>query len=160
MSIEFDDGYGQHYVRGRFIEPEIFNACSTIEGARTVFFREDNNEDIKSIIAFIIRDNFGQDGLMEMLEAKLYKEAKVKHNDYYTEILRLYRTKEKFNFLRDSNGVPNQPFCWLEYICPSTGTIFLIDTFADYTDPVEASKHHRPEGIPHALAYQWSHFAN
>jgi hypothetical protein len=158
-AVIFMDGYEQHYVHGRFIESETFKLCDNLEAAGKRFFKE-TNEDIKAIICFIIRDRHGEAGLLKMLGAYLYKEEKVQHTNSYSEVLRLYRTKEKFNFLMDSNGVSNQPYCWLEYTCPSTGTIYLIDTFANFTTPLEAAKFHRPAPVPFELEYEWQYFAN
>jgi len=158
-AVEFLDGYKQHYVAGRFIEEDVFNACESTESARTKFLGEEN-EDIKSVICFIVRDRFGERGLLEMLKAELYAEAEVTHSAEYSETLRLYRTKETYSFLMDSKENPNQPYCWLEYTCPSTGTVYLIDTFADFTTPLEAAKFHRPAGIPLDVDYTWKHFAH
>jgi hypothetical protein len=158
-AVEFMDGYKQHYVAGRFIEESTFIACDDLEKAGQIFNSEDN-EDIKSIICFIVRDRLGDRGLLDMLKAELYAEETVNHTSEYTEILRLYRTREKFSFLMDSKEKPNQPYCWLEYTCPSTGTVYLIDTFADFKNPIEAAKFHRPAGVPHTVDYKWEYFAN
>jgi hypothetical protein len=158
-AIEFMDGYGQHYVAGRFIEEDVFRACDDLEAAAKLF-KSSDNEDVKSIICFIVRDRLGDRGLLDMLEAKLYAEETVEHTGGYTERLRLYRTDEVFSFLMDSKEKPGQPYCWLEYTCPSTGTVYLIDTFADFKTPVEAAKFHRPAGVPHSVEYKWEYFAN
>lgn len=158
-AVEFMDGYKQHYVAGRFIEAPTFEACSDLDRAREIFFNEEN-EDIKSVICFIVRDRLGERGLLQMLKAELYAEDTVEHSAEYSETLRLYRTKEKYSFLMDSKENPNQPYCWLEYTCPSTGTVYLIDTFADFKSPIEAAKFHRPAGVPFNLEYKWEYFAN
>ena len=95
-----------------------------------------------------------------MLKAELYAEEKVEHSEGYKETLRLYRTKESYGFLMDSKENRNQPYCWLEYTCPSTSTVYLIDTFADFKTPIEAAKFHRPAGIPFDVDYKWEYFAN
>jgi len=158
-AVEFEDGYKQHYVAGRFIEPEVFEACDDLEKAGEIFFNE-QNEDVKSVICFIIRDRQGERGLLEMLKAELYAEEEVVHSEDYKETLRLYRTKETYSFLMDSKENPDQPYCWLEYTCPSTGTVYLIDTFADFETPLEAAKFHRPNGIGLDVEYKWEYFAN
>lgn len=158
-AVSFLDGYSQYYVCGRDVDEKTFKECDDLTNAR-IRFKNETNEDIKSIICFIVRDRYGDQGLLDMLQATLYKESKVKHNDDYTEMLRLYRTKEKFSFLMDSKERPNQPYCWLEYTCPSTGTVYLIDTFADFEDPIEAAKYHRPAPVPFQLPYNWHLFAN
>jgi len=158
-AVEFIDGYKQHYVAGRFIEANIFEACDDLTKAGEIFFKEEN-EDIKSVICFIVRDRLGERGLLDMLKAEMYAEETVDHGPEYSETLRLYRTKEKYSFLMDSKETPNQPYCWLEYTCPSTGTVYLIDTFADFKTPIEAAKFHRPEGVPFEVDYKWEYFAN
>lgn len=158
-AVLFSDGYGQHYVHGRYCEPKIFNDMDSIENAKIRFFNE-TNEDVKSVICFIIRDRFGNEGLLKMLDATLYKEETVKHSETYTETLRLYRTNSSYSFLANSKGDTNQPYCWLEYTCPSTNTIYLIDTFADFKTPIEAAKFHRPANIPFEVPYNWEWFAN
>ena len=72
------DGYKQHYVAGRFIEESTFIACDDLEKAGQIFNSEDN-EDIKSIICFIVRDRLGDRGLLDMLKAELYAEETVNH---------------------------------------------------------------------------------
>lgn len=158
-AVEFMDGYKQHYVAGRFIEADVFVACDDLQKAGQLFFNEEN-EDVKSIICFIVRDRLGDRGLLEMLKADLYAEETVEHTAEYKETLRLYRTKEKYGFLMDSKERPDQPYCWLEYTCPSTGTVYLIDTFADFKSPIEAAKFHRPEGVPFNVDYKWEYFSN
>jgi len=158
-AISFLDGTGFHYVCGRPVEPEVFQDCDDLTNARIRFFSTEN-EDIKAVLCFIIRERYGERGLLEMLEATLYKEQTVKHSDTYTETLKLYRTKQKYSFLMNSKGKPNQPYCWLEYTCPSTGAIYLIDTFADFKTPLEAAKWHRPAPVPFETPYEWKFFAN
>jgi hypothetical protein len=53
-----------------------------------------------------------------------------------------------------------QPYCWSEMTCPSTGTTYLIENSADFTDAVEAMKFLRPALIPDDLEYKWKSFAN
>jgi len=97
---------------------------------------------------------------MKLLDAKLFKEQNVKHSDSYSENLRLFRSQNKYKFLLDSKGKNNNPYCWLEYTCPSTGTIYLIDTFADFKTPLDAAKFHRPSLVPFEVPYEWNLFAN
>tara|TARA_R110001599_G_scaffold162606_2_gene351896 strand:+ start:7753 stop:8718 length:966 start_codon:yes stop_codon:yes gene_type:complete len=158
-SVVFLDGYKQYYVANRFIEAEIFEACDDLKKAKSIFFNEEN-EDVKAVMCFIIRERYGDRRLLEMLNADLYAVKKIHHNEGYTETLKLYRTSDSYEFLMDSKEIPNQPYCWLEYTCPSTNTIYLIDTFADFKCPLEAAKFHRPNGIPFDTEYKWEYFAN
>jgi hypothetical protein len=149
--LEDDLAQGMQRDTGRLVDD--------LTKAGEIFFKEEN-EDIKSVICFIVRDRLGERGLLDMLKAEMYAEETVDHGPEYSETLRLYRTKEKYSFLMDSKETPNQPYCWLEYTCPSTGTVYLIDTFADFKTPIEAAKFHRPEGVPFEVDYKWEYFAN
>jgi hypothetical protein len=153
-AIEFADGYGQHYVNGRFIEPEIFAECSNIENAK-ICFHTQSNEDIKACIITIIKENFGNEGLLEMLNAKLIDEKTIDHTENYSEIIRIYHSKDKHSFLQNSKGELDQPYAWIEMTCPSTGNVYLIDTCPTFTDAVECAKWHRPELVPSDLVYKW-----
>jgi hypothetical protein len=55
----------------------------------------------------------------------------------------------------DRNGVFDQPYCWVEMQCPSTGQTYLLDQSADFTDAVEAMKFFRPTFVPNDLKYEW-----
>jgi len=154
FAISFADGYGQNYVNGRYLEPKIFNNSQTIQGARKEFLKSEN-EDIKACIITIIKENFGNSGLMDMLNSELVDEKNIFHTKDYSEKLRLYRTKEKYSFLQNSKGEANQPYAWIEMTCPSTGNTYLIDTCPLFTDVVECAKWHRPEVVPNNLDYAW-----
>jgi hypothetical protein len=153
-AVKFQDGYCQYYVNGRSIDQQTFEKSQTIEGARECFFQT-NNEDIKACIITIIKENFGNTGLMEMLNATLVSETTVNHENNYKETIRIYKTKDNYSFLMNSKGETNQPYAWLELTCPSTGSVYLIDTCPTFTDPVECAKWHRPSGVPENLPYIW-----
>jgi len=154
-AIEFDDGYKQHYVNGRFIEPEIFNECSNTTNAK-ICFHTQTNEDIKACIVTIIKENFGNQGLLEMLNAQLMDEKTVDHEGGYYETLRIYHSKDKHSFLQNSKGELDQPYAWIEMTCPSTDTVYLIDTCPTFTDALECAKWHRPELVPSDIPYKWN----
>lgn len=154
-AVKFDDGYGQHYVNGRFIEPEIFAECENITNAK-ICFHNQTNEDIKTCIVTIIKENFGNSGLLEMLNAKLIDEKEITHEGGYTEILRIYHSKDVHSFLQNSKGEMNQPYAWIEMTCPSTDTVYLIDTCPTFTDAIECAKWHRPELVPNDIPYKWN----
>lgn len=153
-AVEFDDGYGQHYVNGRFIEADVFNNSQTIAGAKKAFDKTDN-EDIRACIVTIVKENHGNKGLLEMLNAVLIDEKELKHENGYTEIIRIYQTKDKHEFAQNSKGESNQPFAWIEMTCPSTKTVYLQETCPTFTDAAECIKWHRPANVPFELPYIW-----
>ncbi len=154
FAIKFDDGYGQHYVNGRFIEPEIFNECSDLQNAKICFHNQEN-EDIKACIITIIQENFGNEGVLEMLDAVKVDEKVLEHGDGYKETLTLYKTKKSYSFLQDSKGNLNVPYAWLGMNCPSTGNHYLISTCPTFDDVIECAKWHRPEIVPTSVDYKW-----
>ena len=153
-AIEFKDGYKQYYVNGRFIEEDTFLNSQEVESAK-IIFKNEVNEDIKACIITIIKENFGNGGLLKMLDAVLIDEQKVSHSNGYTETLRLYHSKQKYSFLQNSKGELNQPYAWFEETCPSTGAIYLLDTCPTFTNVLDCAKWHRPENIPSELNYFW-----
>ena len=153
-AIQFADGYGQHYVNGRFIEPEIFEDSQTLEGAKKQFFATDN-EDIKACVITIVKENFGNQGVLDMLGAVEVDSKDVVHANGYIETIKLFKTKEKFSFLQNSKGELNQPYAWIQMVCPSTGNTYLIDTCPSFKDAVECAKWHRPETVPSSIPYVW-----
>jgi len=154
FAIEFADGYGQHYVNGRFIEPEIFNECENIINAK-IAFHNNTNEDIRAAIITIIKDKFGNEGLLEMLDAVVIDEKTVKHVGGYDEIIRIYQSKTSYPFLQNSKGEMDQPYAWIEFTCPSTKSVYLIDTCPTFTDAVKCAKWHRPGKVPMSVDYKW-----
>lgn len=143
-----------HYVNGRYIEADIFN--SVIQGTFTFDdFKKLDNEDLKGIIVNIIKDNKGNNGLMEFLNAEQVDQKTLVHEGGYTETITLYKTKDKYSFLLNSKGEDNQPYAWLHMVCPSTGTDYLIDTCPTYTDAVQCAKFMRPKLVPDTVDYKW-----
>ena len=153
-AIEFADGYGQHYVNGRFIEEEIFKDCDALINAK-IRFHNESNEDIKAAIITIIKENFGNEGLLEMLDAITVDEKNITHKNGYAETIRIYKTKTSYPFLQNSKGELDQPYAWIEFTCPSTKSVYLIDTCPTFTDALECAKWHRPSNVPGSVDYTW-----
>lgn len=154
-AVEFSDGVGYYYVNGREMPDHIFEQELTFEK-----FQQERNEDIKAGMVTIIKERDGNEGLLKFLKAEMVDEKHVKHSEDYSEVIRLYKTSEVFSFLQDRHGNMGQPYCWLEIKCPSTGSTYLIDSSADFTDALEAAKFARPTFVPQELTYQWANFAN
>ena len=143
-----------HYVNGRNISSKLFN--EVVSGSITFSdFKKIENEDEKGVIMTIIKENNGNEGLLKFLGAVEVDKKKIKHTESYSETIRLLKTKERYSFLQNSKGEENQPYAWIEMICPSTGTTYLIDTCPSFTDALECAKWHRPKNVPSSVEYLW-----
>ena len=154
-AIEFEGGYEMYYVNGRKVTKDIVEEKFTLQD----FLKEDN-EDIKASMITVVKENRGQKGLLDFLGAKCIDEKKLNHKSGHKEILRLFKTKESFSFLQDRHGNMNQPYCWSEMKCPSTGSVYLIENSADFTCAIEAAKFLRPDFVPMELEYNFQEFNN
>jgi hypothetical protein len=151
--------YGMYYINGRRIPQDIFTAVLN----KTYTFSEFNSltdEDIKAIIVSMIIEKHGNDYLKEFLNASVVDEQVIEHSSGYTEMVKLWKTNEVYPFLCDINDNPNQPYAWIELICPSSGAVYLIDTSAHFTNALDACKFHRPNSIPMELSYNFNEFNN
>jgi len=157
-AIEWPEGPKTFYIHGREMPDWIFALYGTEELYHRFLIEE--NEDIRSGIITMIKEREGDKGFLDFLKAELIDEKEVVHFSGHKEILRLYKTKEKFEYLQNRHGKSNQPYCWSEFTCPSTGATYLIDNSADFTDATKAAKFLRPSFIPEKLPYQWSHDAS
>lgn len=157
-AIEWEN-YGIHYINGRKLATEKFNAVVNNTYAFNDFINETNENDRASITT-LISEKFGHQKLMEFLNAQLADEKTIDHSSGYSEIVRIWKTKKTYSFLSDINGNTNQPYAWLELKCPSSGSIFLIPTSPHFTDAIEACKFHRPQEIPMELKYDFKSFNN
>ena len=153
-AISYFDGSGLYYINGRYIDAEIFENISKEN------FLALENEDDKAAVITIIKERMGNEGLMDFLGAKLIDEKAIKHSEDYTEVIRLYKTEEKYDRLQNRFGERNQTYCWSEFVCPSTGSTYLIDNSADFTDAIEAARFLRPTFVPQEIKYLWKEFAN
>ena len=147
-------GFNGYYLNGRNV-PEWVVGPVTFEQ-----FSRETNEDIKAAVITVIKERDGNEGLLKFLNAVLVDEKVIAHFEGYSETVRLYKTKEKYSFLQDHKGNLNQPYCWSEMVCASTGSTYLIDNSAAFKDAVEAMKFLRPSFVPMELEYRWRHSAN
>ena len=148
-----------HYINGRKIPNWVFDKFNDNTLTFNDFIKE-TNEDIKAGIITLIKENKGNEVLLNFLNAVLIDECVLKHDNGHIETIKLYKTKESYTFLRDRNGKTNVPYAWTEMVCPSTGQTYLIDTSADFTTALESIKFHRPKFIPKDFSYNWSEFTN
>lgn len=151
----FADGYCGHFVNGRGVPKELIEQPITKQ-----MILSEKNEDLKAAMITIVKERDGQQALLDLLGAEIVDEKQIQHMPGYKETVRLYKTKEKHSILQDRNGNMNQPYCWSEMVCPSTGQTYLIENSADFTCAEEAIKWLRPSFVPQELIYQWENFAN
>lgn len=157
-AIEWDN-YKMYYVNGRKLPEDLFLKTLNKELTFKEFTKLDN-EDIKANVITMIRENDGNEGLMKFLDAQVVSEREIAHSSGHVEVAKLWKTKEKFEFLADIDGNMNQPYAWLELTCPTSGSIYLIDTSAHFTDALDACKFHRPQSIPAEMKYDFEQFNN
>lgn len=157
-AIEWPEGPKAYYIHGREVPEWVFTQYGTNSLYRR-FLREEN-EDIRSAIITLIKEREGDKGLLHFLKAELVDEKEIVHFSGYKEVLKLYKSKERFDYLQNRHGKSGQPYCWSEFTCPSTGSTYLIDNSADFTDAVEAAKFLRPDFVYNKVAYRWSHDAS
>jgi hypothetical protein len=151
--------FKQYFVNGRRMPEDIFN--NTLNGNLTFEdFLKIDDEDIKAGIITMIKENKGERGLMDFLGAKVVDEQIIQHSSGYSETVKLWKTTKTFSFLSDIDGNMDQPYAWVEMTCPSSGSVYLVDTSAHFNDAVEAMKFHRPSTIPHEMKYDFSEFNN
>jgi len=171
-------GNGDIYVvNGRTSSKNIVDCNFTKED-----FLKEENEDVKASMATVLRERRGEEGLLDFLGAEVVDEKTISHKaDIISdlsvdvngklvvdskgeavkkEIVRLYKTKEKYSFLQDRNGNTNQPYCWSEMTCPSTGSTYLLENSADFDCAIEAMKFLRPSFVPMDVDYSWKSFNN
>ena len=153
------ENYDLYYVNGRKIPEDIFLKVVNHKYSFNKFIALDN-EDIKAGVITMIKENDGDKALMKFLGAKVVDKQTINHSSGYSEIVKLWKTTKTFEFLSDIDGNANQPYCWLELKCPTSGSIYLIDSSAHFTDAVKACKFHRPQSIPQELKYDFSDFNN
>ena len=152
-AIQYDD-QKMFYINGRKMESWVFEKYFTGK-LKFEDFAKETNEDIRAGIITLIKENEGNEGLLKFLNAVEVDTKVVKHTDDYQETLKIYQTKEKYEFLQNSKGESNQPYAWIQMKCPSTGQIYLIDTCPTFTDAVECAKWHRPKEVNLSIPYVW-----
>ncbi len=105
-AIAWKDGYKLYAINGRTMPAWVFED----EITKDKFIKETNAELRAGMYA-----RLGQAAVMKLLGAELVDTCT--DND---EVLKLWKTKEKFPELRD------QHLTWVECACPSTGTSYLL----------------------------------
>jgi len=146
-----------YYINGRNVESVIFEKILNNDFTLEDFIILDN-EDLKADIITILKENDGNEGLVKFLNAEVIDEQEFKHSSGHVETQKLWRTKDKLNCFGDEDGNQGNYMAWLEMICPTTGSTYMIDTLPSFTKVIEAAKYHRPAIIPSSLEYDFAKF--
>lgn len=153
-AIQFRGGYSLYFVNGRAIEEDLFKKINNNNFSFTEF-QKLNNEDQKAAIITIIKENRGNQGVLDFLDAEIISKETVKHTNTYSEDFILYKSKTSFNWANDSKGNQNVKLAWLSMICPSTGQNYLIEVCPTFNKAINAAKWIRPKQVPIDLPYIW-----
>jgi len=128
VAVEWGEGtdltkFNCYYINGRNIPAKEYEKALSGSVTKDEFIKQEN-EDIKAAWFEIM----GQERVMNLLQAKMINKGTFVHADGSIEQVQLYKTKEKFP------EAGNQPLAWVKFICPSTGTAYLIDVEPHHTD--------------------------
>jgi hypothetical protein len=148
-----------YFINNRNIPAEIFEKTINKEITFEEFISIEN-EDVKAGVITIIKENFGNDELMKFLDAEVIDTHTFHHTSGYNETQRLWRTRSKLDFLADDNNNRGNYMSWYEITCPSTGTVYMLDTRPDFTTVDQCARFHRPAQIPTELKYNFTKFNN
>jgi hypothetical protein len=143
-AVEWKDGFGMHFIHGRFIQPDFFDKCATSKLKLEEYLTQENDE-IRSAAYEII----GAQKMIDFLQAELVDECSIVHKNGEVEKIALFRTKEKLNRFKD------QPYAWIKRICPSTAATYLTPTNPEFNKAIDAAKFHRPDFVPNNIDYSW-----
>lgn len=136
-AISFVDGYEQHYYRGIFITPELFdkliNKTYTFED-----FTKEENEETKSLVLAFYEDKFGGEFLFRFLSEHL------KEIDTYVD-------KKDPKFLEKTTGgmnigvytlfkgtINDEEISYVRCYCPSTDRMFFLGVAPEFTNAKDA----------------------
>lgn len=157
-AIEYE-GENLFYINGRRVPDWVFEKYFSKTLTFNDFLNEEN-EDIKAAIITLIEENEGPEGVLNFLNAQEIDKQTLVHKSGHIEEITLYKTKEKYSFLQDHNGIMNQPYAWTRFVCPSTEQVYLIATSAAFDNALDSAKFHRPSAVPAELLYNFSQFNN
>ena len=117
-----------YYINGRNIATKDFEMAINGEVTRDIYNNEDN-QDTRAAWYEIL----GQEKMMEILDVYEVDRGIFVHNDNSIEEVVLLKTKNSY----PETG--NNPYAWVRFICPSTGTNYLIDVEPHHKVAVEAA---------------------
>ena len=124
-AVQFRDGSEYYFINGRSIPAWIVNDKSSITKER---FMKETDADIKGAIY----ESIGQQGMLDLLGAKVVDRREIVHANGDREVVELLKTNDLFK------EIDNQPFAWVSMCCPSTGTHYLQGVEPHHTNAIEA----------------------
>lgn len=155
-----------YFINGRQMPARIFEKPFTAED-----FINEEDSDVKAGM-YEIMESRGEGTMLEFLGAECVDTQEVEHEvelfdgegsnakligtKKETELMQLFKTKQKFAEEEDLNGKSPARLVWLKLTCPSTGTNYLIPSDDSFDKAVDAAKYHRPRYVPNNIPYNWS----
>jgi hypothetical protein len=176
-ALIYENDYPYNFINNREVEQELVDAyhdkTMTFE-----WFNSLKNEEDKAAIVTLIKENEGEQGLLNFLGAVLVDEHTFNHPEEdvydivfengrnkvvktgekrpgYVDIHRLYRTKKNFEWASDKDLNRNVPLAWQEMSCASTGQTYLISVCPTIKTAEEGAKYLRPSVVPQTIPYVW-----
>jgi hypothetical protein len=125
-SVMFKDGYSVYAIHGRILPSWIWEQKEIITKEK---FLSEKNAEIRGGIYSVLGDK----KIMELLGAIEIDKKIIQHRNDEVEIIKLIKTKESFP------EIDNNPFAWVKFICPSTGSDYLIPCEPKFTNAKEAA---------------------
>lgn len=114
MAIKWEDGTGFYFINGRHVLDNYFLMAQQGKVTKDTWLSE-SNEDVKAAWFEII----GSEGVMKVLGAEQVDSNMTVHANGELEEHVLYKTP----FILPEIG---EKLAWVKYICPSTGSTYLI----------------------------------
>ncbi|MFN3428264.1 MAG: hypothetical protein ACK41G_11920 [Candidatus Thermochlorobacter sp.] len=159
-----------YYLNGRYIsKPEIFERDFTVEE----FLREPNEEFRAAMYAKI--EAKGDDYVIDFLKLKVIDKQLIEHNVsvpvFHPDTnefvgFKEEKQKEELTLYHTSFTVPGTidpvtrerdgKMAFIKFVCPSTGTSYLIYTSTAYKTALEAAKATRPFEDLQDVPYNWT----
>jgi hypothetical protein len=149
-AIEWN-GYGQHYIRGRFLPEKYFNSISDQSFTLSDFINEKNEEHKSTCIAFM-QEKFGDEYLVNFFRENL------KEVDTFVD-------KKSEEFLKGTSGgmnvgvytlfkgeINSEEIAYVRCYCPSTDRMFFlgVDSIHETVKDAIASLYRIPSKLkPH-----------
>ena len=124
-AVVFKDEYRVYAIHGRILPSWIWEEKDKI--TKEQFLKEQNAE-IRAGIYTVL----GEKRMMKLLEAEETDKQLIQHDNDEIEIIKLYKTKEVLSEI-------NNKLAWVKFICPSTGTDYLIACEPKYDNAKEAA---------------------
>jgi hypothetical protein len=117
-----------YYINGRNISAKDYEMALNGEITNDVYNNEEN-QDVRAAWYEIL----GQEKMMIILDVYEVDKGSFVHNNGTIEEVVLFKTKKSYP------ETDNNPYAWVKFICPSTGTNYLIDVEPHHTSALEAA---------------------